>query len=172
LDAFDALPEEGPKCELVDGVLIEMPPARRSHQMIAARLAVALDADCPPRYAVTLDNEILISPTHVRRPDLLIVTAKAADRNDYRWLPEETLLAIEIVSPGTKKSDREVKPKVYAGAGIPSYWRIEQEPVVVRTYTLDPVRMAYWPTGRFNDVIKVDRPWEIELPVSEITPPR
>jgi Uma2 family endonuclease len=171
LEAFDALPEEGPKCELVDGALVEMPPARSSHQKIAGLLFSRLYDSCPSRYDVILDNEILIGPTHVRRPDVLVVTAKAAERNDYRWLPEEMLLAVEIVSPGTEKSDRETKPKVYASVGIPNYWRIEQEPVVtVFTYRLDPIRMKYWPSGHFDDVVKVDRPWEIELPVAEITP--
>lgn len=173
LDAFDALPEEGPKRELVDGVLVEMPPARRSHQKIMFLLAAKLDALCPARYDVIPDNEILIGPSHVLRPDLVVVTSEAAQRNDFRWRPEETLLTVEIVSPGTENIDRKIKPNLYAKAGIPNHWRIDQEPVItVFTYHLDPVRMAYWPTGHFEDVIKVDRPWEIELAVSEITPRR
>jgi Uma2 family endonuclease len=173
LAAFDAL-DDDVKRELVDGALVDMPPATRIHQLIAAQLAIALQAACPPRYGVTLDNEIQLGPRHVRRPDFLIITAAAADRDTYRYQPNEVLLVVEVVSPGSEKMDREIKPKVYAAAGIPLYWRIERKPTMVFTYALDPIRMAYWPTGHFgpDDVIKVDRPWEIELPVSEITPPR
>jgi Uma2 family endonuclease len=171
LEAFDALPEDKVRRELVDGVLIELATPRRDHQKVGGRLFARLDATCPPRYDVVQENEILISPTQVRCPDILVTTYEAGQRNDYRYLPEEMLLAVEIESPSTKKTDRLVKPEAYAQAGIPNYWRISPgPPVTVYIYQLDPVRMAYWLTAYFDDVIKVDRPWEIELPVAEISP--
>jgi Uma2 family endonuclease len=171
LEAFDALPDDKVKRELVDGELLVSPPGTWPHNMLGSRLAVRLESLAPPRYVVVVDNEILISPTHVRRPDVMVVTAASAEREDYRFPTNEVLLAVEIVSPGSTKMDRKIKPKVYAGAGIPLYWRIETHPTVVHTYTLDPTRMAYWQTGHFDDVIKVDRPWSIELAISEINPP-
>lgn len=171
LEAFDALPEDKVKRELVDGELLVSPPGTWTHNMLGARLAVRLQDLAPPRYVMIYDNEILISPTHVRRPDVMVVTAASAEREDYRFQPNGVLLAVEIVSPGSTKTDREIKPKVYASAGIPLYWRIETHPTVVHTYTLDPARLTYWQTGHFDDVIKVDRPWSIELPISEIDPP-
>ncbi|MFL6112898.1 MAG: hypothetical protein ACJ786_16315 [Catenulispora sp.] len=37
----------------------------------------------------------------------------------------EVLLAIEIMSPGSRTNDRQVKPALYRDAGVPS-WRIER----------------------------------------------
>ena len=43
---------------------------------------------------------------------------------------------MEIVSPGTRRFDRFAKPGEYAAAGIPFYWRIEQDPVHVYAYRI------------------------------------
>ncbi|GAB2659147.1 Uma2 family endonuclease [Saccharopolyspora gloriosae] len=40
----------------------------------------------------------------------------------------EVLLAVEIVSPRTRKDDRMIKPDAYAQAGVPFYWRVEPIP--------------------------------------------
>lgn len=40
----------------------------------------------------------------------------------------EVLLAVEVVSPRTRKDDRMVKPEAYAQAGVPFYWRVEPMP--------------------------------------------
>lgn len=82
LEAFDALREDKVKRELVDGELLVSPTGTWPHNTLGAQLAVRLQANAPPRYVVLYDNEILISPTHVRRPDLMVVTATSAERED------------------------------------------------------------------------------------------
>jgi Uma2 family endonuclease len=85
--------------------------------------------------------------------------------------PHEVLLAIEVVSPGSVTMDRVAKPALYAQAEIPCYWRVETEHgIVVHTHRLKPDAEIYVPTGRFDDVIDVDEPWPIRVPVSKITP--
>ncbi|MGH2719060.1 MAG: Uma2 family endonuclease [Actinomycetota bacterium] len=41
--------------------------------------------------------------------------------------PADVLLAVEIVSPGSRTRDRVTKPVVCAQWGIPSYWRVEPD---------------------------------------------
>src|SRR5262245_45587183 len=77
LEAFDALPEDKVKRELVDGELLVSPTGTSTHNMLGSRLAVRLEAIAPLRYALVHENEILISPTEVRRPDVMVVTAAA-----------------------------------------------------------------------------------------------
>ena len=46
-DDLDALPEDGLRRELLDGVLLVSPSPTDIHQIIAARLMVALEETCP-----------------------------------------------------------------------------------------------------------------------------
>ncbi|MEU1589217.1 hypothetical protein [Micromonospora sp. NPDC005710] len=52
-DDLDALPEDGRRRELLDGVLLMPPSPTGSHQTITGLLGAALDEDCPDGYDVT-----------------------------------------------------------------------------------------------------------------------
>lgn len=58
---------------------------------------------------------------------------------DGVWLPvADVLLVVEIISPGSGAADTAAKPAEYAGAGIPQYWTINQDPAqTVTMYRLD-----------------------------------
>jgi Uma2 family endonuclease len=57
-DDLDALPEDGVRRELLDGVLLVSPSPTDIHQIIAGRLMVALERTCPPEYQVTQGVEV------------------------------------------------------------------------------------------------------------------
>jgi Uma2 family endonuclease len=172
-DDLDALPEDGRRRELIDGVLIVSPPPTTLHQTLAGRLMNALAATCPAELYVTQGVEIRISRRRSLTPDVLVVTAQAAARNPSHFLPHEVALAVEIVSPGSQTMDRVTKPALFAQAGSPLYWRIETEHgIEVHTGQLDPSAEVYRSTGSFTEVVKVDQPWEIRLPVRDFTPRR
>jgi Uma2 family endonuclease len=66
-----------------------------------------------------------------RIPDLVVTTGPIPD--DTVWLaPESVALAVEIVSKGSERIDRWLKPVEYAEAGIPHFWRVEPDDTVVR----------------------------------------
>ena len=170
-DDLDRLPEDGKRRELIDGVLIVSPSPRTNHQGIVIRLGAALDAVCPGYLYVTQGVEIRINLRRSLTPDVLVVTADAARDNPSHYPPDQVALAVEIVSPGSKKMDRVRKPALYAEAGIRCYWRIETDPeIVVHASELSPDGAVYQPVGSFTDVIRLAEPWEIELPVADITP--
>jgi Uma2 family endonuclease len=85
------------------------------------------------------------------------------------------VLAVEVVSPGTRRVDRFAKPGEYAAAGIRYYWRIEQDPVHVYAYRLGERPgpsgfRQYELVADSADVLELAEPFEIKLPVAEITP--
>lgn len=87
---------------------------------------------------------------------------------DQTWYePEDILLAVEVVSPDSRERDREVKPRKYAEAGVPHFWRVEQDEdkglPVVYVYELDPATKSYARTGIFHDRLKATVPFEIEI---------
>ncbi|WP_431942571.1 Uma2 family endonuclease [Micromonospora marina] len=173
-DDLDALPEDGRRRELLDGVLLMSPSPTRIHQSIAALLMVALDEDCPDGYDVTQGVEVRINRTRSFIPDVLVTTATAAAREPSRYEPHEVALAVEIVSPSTRSIDRVLKPALYAQAGIPFHWRIEieDEGIVVYTYKIDPVHEVYTETGRWTKFVDTGEPFPVNLPISRIMPRR
>ncbi|WP_089155285.1 Uma2 family endonuclease [Micromonospora sp. NBS 11-29] len=171
---LDALPEDGRRRELLDGVLLMSPSPTRMHQSIAGLLMAALDEYCPDGYDVTQAVGVRISRTRYFIPDVLVTTSTAAAREPSRYEPHEVVLAVEIVSPSTRSIDRVLKPALYAQAGIPFYWRIEieEEGLVVYTYKIDPVNEVYAQTGRWTKFVDTGEPFPTNLPISRITPRR
>lgn len=170
-DDLDELPEDGHRYEIVDGALIVSPSPTSRHQKIVVRLDVGLEPICPPEWAVTQGVEVRISRFRSLTPDVLVVTAEAAAQEPAKFAPEEVVLLVEVVSKGSVTMDRLAKPALYAKAGIPFYWRVETKyGIVVHTHRLDPEAEVYLPTGPFDKVVEVDEPWQIRLPINEITP--
>ncbi|GIF19507.1 Uma2 family endonuclease [Actinoplanes tereljensis] len=171
VDDLDAMPEDGVRRELLDGVLLVSPSPTDIHQIIAMRLGVALEESCPAEYQVTQGVEVRISSRRTFIPDVLVATDEAARRRSRIYAPHEVLLAVEIVSPSSLSMDRITKHALYASAGIPFYWRIETtDALVVETYKIDPEHEIYRPAGTFTSVISTDEPWEINVPIKRITP--
>ncbi|MDF2704861.1 MAG: hypothetical protein K0R62_513, partial [Nonomuraea muscovyensis] len=104
-------------------------------------------------------------------PDICVIAA-GADRGPEQtfYRAREVLLAVEVVSPESRTRDRERKPTLYAKAGIPHFWRVENESgrPVVYVYELDPATRGYALTGIYHDRLKVSVPFEIDIDLTEI----
>lgn len=170
-DDLDALPHDGVRRELIDGVLHVAPPLTSVHQVITGRLAVTLERTCPDRLFVTQANDVRLSPHQKFIPDVLVTTFEAARRRAGSFTADEVVLAVEIVSPGSQSIDRVLKPALYAKAGIPHLWLIETDGgISVQTYTLDRDAEVYEPSGSFTEVIRTGEPWPIEIPIAGLRP--
>lgn len=118
-----AMPDDGRRYEIVDGVLIVSAAPGRLHQRAAGRTYRLLDDACPA------DLEVLIAPFTVGladdtqlQPDVLV--ARAADLTE-RDLPAAPLLAVEVLSPSTKLIDLNVKKDRFRRAGTAAYWVVD-----------------------------------------------
>lgn len=137
-----ALPYDGRRYELIDGVLIvngvEIPSGDLAdatpdvtpsptwgHQRIVRDLAFQLNQYVRAQAV----GELLFSPADtepvpdtVAQPDLFVVPLVAGGPprswNDVGQL----MLAVEILSPTSARSDRVRKRRLYQRAGVPEYW--------------------------------------------------
>lgn len=125
--------------ELIEGrpLMSPSPAYRHSRAMgrLYLQLAKQVPADLEPVQELDVDLELAPpdEPGSSRRPDLMVVHRELGDRlaADGGLVPaSEVLLAVEIVSPGSKRIDHVYKRDDYADAGIPNYWIVDiDEPI-------------------------------------------
>jgi Uma2 family endonuclease len=163
-----ALPSDAPRVELRDGVMIVVPSPTLGHQNIQFLLQRWLYAHAPKDMRVAAAVGVIVGVTQTFEPDVLLLLAEASDAHHF-FKPEQVVLVVEIVSAGTKKRDRIEKPADYAAAGIPFFWRIEQDPVRVFAYELG-LNHTYQLVTDSDTELVLERPFEIRLPIAEITP--
>lgn len=132
---FAALPEDSDHdYELQDGHIIMSAKPVPDHQHAVGRLYVQLDAQMPERLQLLLDVDLdmeLAPPTQpgtVRVPDLAVVTREAflRVRREGGFLrAAECVLAIELHSTTTRRTDQVIKHREYADARIGHYWMVD-----------------------------------------------
>lgn len=155
--------------ELLDGEVVMMAPSTHWHNEVIDILKFALRAIAPTEVVVATEQVIDLGST-VPEPDLLIVSREAVSADSLSFPPDVVHLVVEVMSPGTKTKDRVLRPAQYAEAGIHCFWRVENESnaIVVYTFELLP-EGGYAPTGVFRTRVKVDRPFPIDIELSEVT---
>ncbi len=134
-----AMPEDGRRYELIDGVLIVSPSPGFLHQRALIRLAMLLVSACPH------DLELLPGPFDykIHRTTMLVPDILVARRIDYgpKRLEKTPLLLVEVRSPSTGRFDAGTKRLTYEAAGVPWYWMVD--PIEPRLTVLHLVDGAY-----------------------------
>ena len=97
------------------------------------RIAKQLDDQLPNDLEAIIEFEICVDaayPPTVRIPDVVITRKVGSER---RLDGSDVLVAIEVISPGSKRTDTVTKRSEYAEAGIEHYWIVEIGPPVTLT---------------------------------------
>lgn len=128
VELVNALPDDGNRYEVIDGELFVTPAPAMVHQRAAAELYRMLAP-----YAKSLSLDIMMAPAAVTfskrrevQPDLLVIPRKADGTLATRFADVGVLLlAVEILSPHTKRVDRVVKRALYQEEGVRDYWMVD-----------------------------------------------
>jgi Uma2 family endonuclease len=168
------LPENvDPRCfEIVDGALIVSPPADFHHEFVIDQLRIALRPYLPADLWVGGPAGVDLAPSY-RVPDLVVVSRELITERRKSALAAEVSLAVEVVSPSSRSTDRIMKPAQYAAAGIGAYWRVETEPDVTLTaYALDAGADVYTELGSWGpgQVARIERPFPVDVPIDSLIP--
>jgi Uma2 family endonuclease len=129
---------EDDRVELLEGVLIAMPPMGEPHSFTIQELNRIIVRALPDGYRVRPQLPVTLGNYSEPQPDLAIVTLEDANRRTEH--PENALLVIEVAY-SSLRYDRNAKGPVYARWGIPEYWIVDVEGRAVEVYT-DPDRAA------------------------------
>ena len=132
IDLLDALPADGQRHELIDGVVFVTPSPNEGHQDVALELSHRLSA----YFAGSEIGKVMISPSDVWRgersrnrvqPDVYVVKRVEGKRAAYPYHLRDLLLAVEIASPFNLRLDYHVKRDLYLREGVGEYWVVHPE---------------------------------------------
>lgn len=127
---LEAIPDDGHRYELIDGLLIVSPAPRVRHQQALARLFRILDDARPADLTVLFAPvDVVLAEDTVIQPDIVAAADEAFTAAELQGPP---LLAVEVLSPSTRGADLLLKKDRLERAGCPHYWVVDPDaPAVV-----------------------------------------
>jgi Uma2 family endonuclease len=157
VEKLHALPDDGNKYEIIDGVLYMTPAPRLLHEWA---LQVLLELLLPYARSISLDGmcptaDIEYSERTLVQPDLFVFRRVPGKR--YReWADVQPLqLIAEALSPSTRRRDRTVKRALYQSQGVPEFWIIDIDARAIERWRPDSVQA---------EVITTTMAWQPVLP--------
>src|SRR4051794_26438703 len=151
--------------ELLEGTLVEMTPQGAYHSLAVTLLSEALrtrlSARRPGAFLVPTHSPLAVSGASEPEPDIAVIDAlRFTDAKQGH--PATAHLVVEVAQT-SQRADLLHKPRIYAGAGIPSYWvfDLESRRVVVHG---DPTSGADPIYSRVRE-----QTWETPLSVLDVT---
>jgi Uma2 family endonuclease len=139
-DDYAALPDDGKRYEIMNGVLIMAPAPEPAHQSVVALLTYYL------LQAVQFKGlgRVLPSPVDVRltsdkvvQPDVLVVLNANLQKIASKYIAGGPDLVVEVASPGTAIYDRLSKFEAYEQAGVSEYWIVHPQEKTVEVLVLE-----------------------------------
>lgn len=157
--------------ELIDGALTFRVFQRSWHGRLVTALTNALMLQGPAGFEVEREMTVRLDSRNRPEPDLLVTTSPYDPARTW-YRPDEVCLVVEVVSPESAHRDRTVKLRKYAEAGIPHYWRFEEEDgaPVVHAYERDEATGGYVPAGIFRGVLERPVPFPVAVELDTLLP--
>ena len=124
-EQWDALPNDGKRYEIIDGVLYMSTAPSPWHQWISRQTQRLLYTQIDDRgLGITFNAPVgLFMPgCDPAQPDLIVLRPDDRDLIMERRIETIPLLLIEILSPSNLQHDLVLKRQAYARAGVPEYW--------------------------------------------------
>ena len=144
------------RVELIEGQILEKSPIGGPHSYTVEELYDVLKAMLPPGWKISSQRPVTL-PESEPQPDLSIVRGTNADYKNRHATPSEIALLIEVPD-SSLATDRLLKSRVYAVAGVPEYWIVnlaEQQIEVHRQPRVNPTGAGYESRQVFSAFEKV-----------------
>lgn len=138
IEDYFAIPDER-RVELIDGVIYDMASPTDIHQILCTEICAMLreyirknKGKCIPVVA-PLDVQLDCDNKTMVQPDVLVICDRDKLKNGRVFGAPD--LAVEILSPSTRKKDASLKMAKYMNAGVREYWIVD--PLKKRVYVYE-----------------------------------
>lgn len=137
---YKALPDDGKRYEIVNGVLLLMPSPSRSHQKTIGEIATHLRTHIQTTglgevYVALFDVEL--ASNIVFQPNVLVVLKANLYKVTEGGVIGAPDLVVEVISPTSGPYDRITKYEKYSQAKVPEYWLVNPEQHTVEVLVLE-----------------------------------
>jgi Uma2 family endonuclease len=158
------------RLELMEGVLIEMPPIGSPHAAVVNGLA-ALLMKSAQQALVWVQSPLVLNERSMPQPDVTLLRPRADRYFSSHPTPADVLLVIEVAET-TLKYDLDVKRSLYARSGVAQYWVVDIEQRIVHSH-LEPVERWYKVHRVYerNEEATVVALEGLAIPVASLFPP-
>jgi Uma2 family endonuclease len=141
-----ALPEDLLRHELIDGEHIVSPAPGTQHQRVSRNLVIEVGVFLrrhPLGEILFAPFDVVLSDHDMVEPDLIYIAAGRAGRqlNEKRLVGPPDL-AVEILSPSTRRLDETRKLRLYERFGVTEYWLIDPDEKTIRIHRLVKERLV------------------------------
>ena len=134
---FLTFPDDGKRHEIIDGEHYVTPSPNTRHQTVCTALTALLWIylrQHPIGAVFVAPFDVVFSDGDVVEPDILYISRERAGvltSHHVRGAPD---LAVEILSPGTRKTDEVTKRKRYEHFGVLEYWVVDPDLDAITVY--------------------------------------
>ncbi|MEL6149461.1 MAG: Uma2 family endonuclease [Chloroflexota bacterium] len=139
--AIAALPENTHRrLELIDGMIVEMPPSSKRNTIIAGIIIHYLNAFVLPKsigYVTVPDGGFQITEENTFQPDAAYISKERMPDLDGVVFEVAPDLAVEVISSGETATSVNTKTRRYLEAGTKAVWTVYPETQTVDVHTLN-----------------------------------
>jgi Uma2 family endonuclease len=139
--------------ELLEGWLVKKMPKNPRHRAATRLVQKALERITPAGWYVDTQEPITLSGSEPE-PDAAIIRGETNNYLDRHPGPQDVALVVEVADT-TLDRDRGSKKRVYAAAGIPTYWIVNLIDDCLEVYA-EPAGSADPPDYRHRQVCAMD----------------
>jgi Uma2 family endonuclease len=135
-DDYAHFPDDGQRHELIDGEHVVTPAPAFHHQRVSGRLFFALESYLrahPVGILCFAPMDVILSDFDVVQPDLLFVSNERREVLG-KWVHGAPDLAVEIVSPSSRRNDEVTKRRLFERVNVVEYWIVDPEVETVKIY--------------------------------------
>ena len=163
-----ALPDDGNRYEVIDGELFVTPAPSVFHQRAVLQLAYLVgpyvEAHAVGEALISPADVIVYGPRKFVQPDLFVVPLVNGALMRAWTEVGRLILAVEVISPSTRWTDRGRKRTLYKEKGVPEYWIVDiDERTVERSRADDSpvetlIETLHWQPDRHVPPLIIDLP--------------
>jgi Uma2 family endonuclease len=137
-DDFLLFPDDRKRHEIIDGEHFVTASPNTRHQVLVGRLYFAIEWFLRQHPGVgrvfVAPFDVVFTRWDVVEPDLLFIAGDQADILTDTNVQGAPALVVEILSPGTRNTDEQIKRRLFERAGVREYWLVDPELDVVKVF--------------------------------------
>lgn len=162
-----AIPDDGKQHQIIGGEHFVTAAPRYKHQMVLSNLHFLLAAHVRERdlgHALVSPVDFVLTELDVVQPDVFFISKERLELVGETHVPVAPDLAIEVLSPSTRKLDQGLKRELYERHGVREYWIVDPERETVQVLRragglfeeLEPMSRFGWSRRRQRGASRAD----------------